>query len=172
VLDTYRKLEAFGVIGRMMKVGQDGQPIIDPSGEKPGTLVQRPFAEYPKAVRRVRTDPITGEEKIITLVAGSKAEELKIMSDTADLATPLSPLERERNQLAEDLATQQKMNGNLATQLENALARIEQLAAGQAKLAEQIKPPEGTGPKAEAPADAKPAVAISSAEAKALANKK
>jgi len=135
VLDTYRKLQAHGVIGPMMKVGPDGKtPVYDPSGEAPGQLVQRPFAEYPKAVRRVKVDA-EGNEQIITLVAGSKSEELKIMSDTMDLEVPRSPLERERDQLAEDLSVQQKMNGQLAQQLEQTLAKLNALSTTVDKLA-------------------------------------
>ncbi len=133
MLETYKNLQNRGVIGPMMKVGQDGKPIIDPSGDLPGQLVPRPFAEYPKAVRRVKT-LADGTEQIVTLVAGSKAEELKIISDTVEADVPRSPLERERDELATELATQSKMNGQLATQLENALARIEQLASKVDKL--------------------------------------
>jgi len=128
-------MQSLGVIGPMMKVGPDGKTeVIDPKGELPGTLVPRPFAEYPKAVRRVQVDKETGAEKVLTFVAGSKSEELRIMSDTSELDVPRSPLERERDALAEDLSVTQKMNGQLATQLENALARIEQLANSVQKL--------------------------------------
>lgn len=174
MLETYRKLTHAGVIGPQMKVGPDGKtPLYDPGNELPGSLVARPFQEFPKAVRRVKVNAETGEEKIITLVAHSKAEELRIMSDTAELDAVRSPLERERDQLAEDLATQQKMGGQLASQLENALARLNEqqeqinklLAAGGAATgstkAEGVKPTVTT---------AKPVT--SNAEAMALANKK
>ena len=165
MLDTYRKLQAHGVIGPMMKVGPDGKtPVYDPSGEAPGQLVQRPFAEYPKAVRRVKVDA-EGNEQIITLVAGSKSEELKIMSDTMDLEVPRSPLERERDQLAEDLSVQQKMNGQLAQQLEQTLAKLNALSTTVDKLAsaQNAKP---------APSSGFDAFKPGGAEALALANKK
>jgi hypothetical protein len=133
MLEAYKKLQQNGVIGPMMKVGPDGKPVVDPGGDQPGTLVVRPFAEYPKAVRRVRTLP-DGKEEIVTLVAGSKSEELKIMSDTVEMDIPRSPLERERDELATELSTQQQMNGKLAQQLENALARLTELSAKVDKL--------------------------------------
>ena len=168
MLDTYRKLQAHGVIGPMMKVGPDGKtPVYDPSGEAPGQLVQRPFAEYPKAVRRVKVDA-EGNEHVITLVAGSKSEELKIMSDTMDLEVPRSPLERERDQLAEDLSVQQKMNGQLAQQLEQTLAKlnalsttVDKLASAQNAKSASAQPPSGFD-----------AFKPGGAEALALANKK
>ena len=169
MLDTYRKLQAHGVIGPMMKVGPDGKtPVYDPSGEAPGQLVPRPFAEYPKAVRRVRVDAETGKETIITLVAGSKSEELKIMSDTMDLEVPRSPLERERDQLAEDLSVQQKMNGQLAQQLEQTLAKLNALSTTVDKLASAQNAKPASAPAASGFDAFKPG----GAEALALANKK
>jgi len=168
MLDTYRKLQAHGVIGPMMKVGPDGKtPVYDPSGEAPGQLVQRPFAEYPKAVRRVKVDA-EGNEQIITLVAGSKSEELKIMSDTMDLEVPRSPLERERDQLAEDLSVQQKMNGQLAQQLEQTLAKLNALSTTVDKLASAQNAKSVSAPVASGFDAFKPG----GAEALALANKK
>jgi DNA-binding protein H-NS len=155
----------------MMKVGPDGRtPIYDPSGELPGTLVPRPFVEYPKAVRRVRLRE-DGSEEIITFVAHSKSEELKIMSDTADLSTPLSPLEKERNELAEELATQQAVNGKLANQLEHTLAKLEELSNTVAKL--QVAP-QAQATAEPAKTEAKPASGSNkpTAEALALANRK
>ena len=168
MLETYKNLQNRGVIGPMMKVGQDGKPIIDPGGDLPGQLVPRPFAEYPKAVRRVKTLP-DGTEQIVTLVAGSKAEELKIISDTVEADVPRSPLERERDELATELATQSKMNGQLATQLENALARIEQLAGKVDKLT--AEPAETTVTATTATPAAASGIAAS-AEQRALNNKK
>ncbi len=171
MLDTYRKLQANGVIGPMMKVGPDGKtPVYDPSGEAPGQLVARPFAEYPKAVRRVKIDA-EGKEHIITLVAGSKSEELKIMSDTIDLEAPRSPLERERDQLAEDLATQQKMNGHLAEQLENTLAKLNELSTRMDKLVAVPAAQPASVPSKPA-ASGFGAFRPSGAESAALANKK
>jgi hypothetical protein len=145
MLDAYKKLEANGVIGRLMKVDPSGKPIIDPGGELPGRLVERPFSEYPKAVRRVKmhTDAETGKvtEEIVTLVAGSKSEELKIMSDTVEMDVPRSPLERERDELATELSTQQQMNGKLANQLESALTRLSELANKVEKLSAGAPPP-------------------------------
>jgi len=177
MLDTYRKLQANGAIGSMMKVGPDGKtPIYDPGGEAPGQLIPRPFSEYPKAVRRIRVDA-EGKEHIITLVAHSKSEELKIMSDTAELDVPRSPLERERDQLAEDLSVQQKMNGQLAQQLEQTLAKLNALSTTVDKLAANAKPaseptPNVTPADKPAPLGGLNAFKPSGAEALALANKK
>ncbi len=158
MLEAYKKLQANGVIGPMMKVGQDGKPLNDPSGELPGQLVPRPFAEYPKAVRRIKRSE-SGEETIVEFVAHSKAEELKIVSDTVEMDTPRSPLERERDALAQDLAIQQQLNGKLATQLENVMARLEELSA---KVEKQSKEP----------LTAEKAFAGIQAEKKAVANQK
>jgi len=163
MLETYKNLTNRGVIGPMMKVGQDGKQIIDPSGDLPGQLVPRPFQEYPKAVRRVRQRP-DGSEEIITLVAGSKSEELKIMSDTVDLDVPRSPLERERDELATELSTQQQMNGKLASQLETTLARLAELTAKVDKMSAPETKPES------APAASGGIAAL--AEQRALQNKK
>jgi hypothetical protein len=168
MLDTYKRLQNNGVIGPMMKVDPQGKPVIDPGGEMPGTLVQRPFAEYPKAVRRVRLVPQEDgslKEEIVTLVAGSKSEELKIMSDTVEMDVPRSPLERERDELASELATQQQMNGKLATQLENTLARLSELTAKVDKLTTAAAP-------AEPATTAKPSGIAALAEQKALNNVK
>ncbi len=161
MLDAYRKLQASGVIGPMMKVDAGGKPIHDPSGELPGQLVPRPFAEYPKAVRRIRRNAETGEETIVEFVANSRAEELKIVSDTVEMEAPRSPLERERDSLAQELSVQSQLNGKLAQQLESALARIEKLASDVDKLA---KPAGAAGTAGGAGAAIK-------AEAKAVANK-
>jgi hypothetical protein len=168
MLETYKNLQNRGVIGPLMKVGPDGKQIIDPGGDLPGQLVARPFAEYPKAVRRVRT-LADGSEEVITLVAGSKAEELKILSDTVEMDVPRSPLERERDELATELAAQSKMNGQLATQLENALARIEQLAG---KVDALSAAPAAEAPKVE-PAKQPATTGLGAlAEQRALSNKK
>lgn len=169
MLGTYKNLQDRGVIGPLMKVGPDGKPVYDPGGDLPGTLVARPFSEYPKAVRRVRHLP-DGTEQIVTLVAGSKSEELKIMSDTVEMDVPRSPLERERDELATELATQSKMNGQLATQLENALARIEQLA----NKVEKMETPAAPGTLAAAEANKVPAASgvAALAEKRALSNTK
>lgn len=143
MLQAYKNMESLGIIGKMMKVAPDGKtPIVDPKGDQPGTLIVRPFQEYPKAVRRVKVDVETGEEKVLTFVAGSKAEELRIMQDTTELDVQRSPLERERDTLAEDLNVQQKMNGQLASQLENALAKLNELSASVEKL-QATKQPAG-----------------------------
>ena len=169
MLGTYKNLQDRGVIGPLMKVGPDGKPVYDPGGDLPGTLVARPFSEYPKAVRRVRHLP-DGTEQIVTLVAGSKSEELKIMSDTVEMDVPRSPLERERDELATELATQSKMNGQLATQLENALARIEQLANKVDKMETPATPAEAHGTPAVGGTSTKGIAAL--AEQKALHNQK
>jgi len=169
MLEAYKRMQTLGIIGPMMKVGPDGKTeIVDPKGEMPGTLVQRPHQEYPKAVRRVKVDPATGEEKVLTFVAGSKAEELRIMQDTTEMDAPRSPLERERDQLAEDLSTQQKMNSQLASQLENTLARLDELSRSVEKLNAAKAPPT---PAQEANLK-QAAPKASNAEAMALSNKK
>jgi len=169
MLETYKNLQTRGVIGPMMKVGPDGKQIIDPSGDLPGQLVPRPFSEYPKAVRRVRT-LADGTEEVVTLVANSKSEELRIMSDTVEMDVPRSPLERERDELATELATQSKMNGQLATQLENALARIEQLANAVAKMGPAD--PTANAPKVEQEKQPAASGIAALAEQKALQNKR
>lgn len=169
MLDTYRRLEAVGAIGRMMKVGSDGKtPIYDPSGEQPGTLVPRPFAEYPKMVRRVKIDA-EGKEHVLSFCAHSKSEELKIMSDTAELNVALSPLERERDDLAKELATSNAMNGKLASQLETALARLSELSNTVEKM--QIAQTQASETAAKAEKVSK-VVSAAGVEALALANKR
>jgi hypothetical protein len=129
MLDTYKKLQANGVIGPLMKVGSDGKPIIDPSGEKPGQLVARPFAEYPKLLLRQRKDGTTFHVEV-----HSKGEELKVISENPDEELPRSPMERERDELATDLTTEREMNKKLAQQLDNAMSRIEQLMTRMDKV--------------------------------------
>lgn len=163
MLQAYRDMEAKGIIGKMMKVGPDGKPLYDPKGEMPGQLVPRPHVEYPKAVRRVKVKE-DGSEEVLTFVATSKADELRIMSDTAELTVARSPLEKERDSLAEDLAAQQKMNGQLASQLESTLAKLEELSNKVAKMEVNAKP-------ATQPTTQHKGLGGLSAEQRALANK-
>lgn len=157
MLEAYKRMQANGAIGPMMKVGPDGKEIFDPMGEKAGTLVQRPPQEYPKLLRRLGPDG-----KVIHVEVFSKADELKRLSENPTEDAPRSPLERERDDLANDVVTERKMNQALATQLENALARIEQLTARMDKA---------EVPKAEAPSVPEKGFAGMRAEAKAVANK-
>lgn len=122
MLDTYRKLEANGVIGKMMKVGVDGREVVDLTGEQAGTLVVRPFQEFPKVVRRVGRDG-----KVKEILVQSKSEELRLLAQNPDDFddVPLSPLERERNELAQQNAEQNKTIMSMQTQM---AAMMEQLA--------------------------------------------
>jgi hypothetical protein len=124
MLDTYKKLESLGVIGRMMKVDSAGHPIIDLKGEIPGTMVSRPFQEFPKVVRRWRRDGT----KVETVV-GSKSEEMRLLAESADEVTdiPLSPLERERNELARENAEQNKALAAMQEQMARMMADMARL---------------------------------------------
>jgi hypothetical protein len=171
MLDTYRKLQANGAIGPMMKVGADGKPLWDPSGEQPGQLVVRPFQEYPKVVKRWKTnDPVSGLPVCHEIIAHSKAEELRIISERIEefSGDERSPVEKERDELARTLADQQKINGELEARLNALMAQVEQLVR-----AEPAHPPvQPHGGLASAP-QAKPAgLAGLSAEKKATLNQK
>ena len=132
---AYKRLEANGAIGPMMKVGSDGKPIFDPSGELPGTLVPRPREEYPKAVVRWRSDGTK-----VTLVAHSKSEELKMIAEEPESGeAPRSPLERERDELAQKLADQSALNSKLEEQLRNLAASVEELRKVQSAPAQVVK---------------------------------
>ena len=128
MLEMYRKLEQNGVIGRMMKVDQRGNPIFDPTGEIAGTLVERPFQEFPKIIRRFKRDGT----KLETLVQ-SKSEELRLLAENADDIgdIPLSPLERERDELARVNAEQNKALGTMQAQMAE---MMEKMAAMSQKL--------------------------------------
>lgn len=165
MLDAYRKLQANGAIGPMMKVGVDGKEIFDPSGEQPGTLVVRPFQEYPKAVKRWKDEHGNSHE----IIAHSKAEELKIISERIEefSGETRSPLERERDQLASEVSQQRDINLKLEERLNALMAQVEQLTRSpvttSAEAAKGVT--SGQAPK---PASA-PAV---SAEKKAVLNQK
>ena len=133
MLDTYKKLEANGVIGKMMKVDRSGREIIDPSGETPGNLVVRPFVEFPKVVRRFKHEldasgkPVT---RTIETIAHSKSEELRILAENPDtMDIPLSPLERERDALAQENAAQTKTIGAMQEQMAAMMQQMAELAA-------------------------------------------
>lgn len=134
MLDAYRKLQANGAIGPMMKVNAAGERIFDPGGEQPGTMVVRPFQEYPKVVKRWKDEVGNSHE----IIAQSKSEELKIISERIEefSGETRSPLERERDDLARNLADQQGINGQLETRLNELMARVEQLT----KIQEPEKP--------------------------------
>lgn len=164
MLDAYRKLQANGAIGPMMKVGVDGKEIFDPSGEQPGNLVVRPFQEYPKAVKRWKDEAGNSHE----IIAHSKAEELKIISERIEefSGETRSPLERERDELASEVSQQRDINLKLEERLNALMAQVEQLAKVPQGAPETSKglPSNGQAPK--------PAVASLSAEKKAVLNQK
>jgi hypothetical protein len=150
MLEAYKTLTLNGVIGPMMKVGTDGKPIIDPSGQLPGQLVARPFQEFPKVVRRVRADGT-----ILERTVGSKSEELKLIAEAPDELTFQSPLERERDDLARTVAEQEKALGTqqallekMAANMATMMAQMERLTAGGGASNEAT----GPGPSAEVPA--------------------
>jgi uncharacterized coiled-coil protein SlyX len=132
MLDTYKTLTQNGVIGPMMKVGTDGKPIVDPTGQIPGNLVARPFQEFPKVVRRARADGT-----ILERTVGSKSEELRLIAEAPDEVTFQSPLEKERDELARTVAEQDKalsaqqaMLEKMASQMTNLMAQMEKLTGG------------------------------------------
>jgi ABC-type transporter Mla subunit MlaD len=129
MLSAYQKLQANGVIGPMMKIGQDGKPVYDPGGDAPGNLVVRPFQEYPKVVKRWKDEAGNSHE----LIAHSKSEELKIISERIEefSGDERSPVERERDELARGLADQQGINSQLEARLNALMAQVEQLTRVQ-----------------------------------------
>jgi hypothetical protein len=171
MLDTYRKLQANGAIGPMMKVGADGKPLWDPSGEQPGQLVVRPFQEYPKVVKRWKTnDPVSGLPVCHEIIAHSKAEELRIISERIEefSGDERSPVEKERDELARTLADQQKINGELEARLNALMAQVEGLVRAEAHP--PVQPHGGLASAASAPA--RSGLAGLSAEKKATLNQK
>ena len=161
MLDAYKKLQANGAIGPMMKINAAGERLFDPSGEQPGTLVVRPFQEFPKVVKRWKDEAGNSHE----IVAQSKSEELKIISERIEefSGETRSPLERERDELATSLSDQQQINGKLEERLNALMAQVERLT----KL-EPEKPSQGVTGVAQAP---KAPLAVS-AEKKAVLNQK
>lgn len=154
MLDTYKTLTQNGVIGPMMKVGTDGKPIIDPTGQIPGNFVARPFQEFPKVVRRVRADGT-----ILERTVGSKSEELRLIAEAPDEVSVLSPLEKERDALAQTVAEQDKALGEqqammekMASQMTSLMAQMEKLTGGETKVPGPIAevPAKTTGEDAEA----------------------
>ena len=161
---AYKRLEANGAIGPMMKVGSDGKPLFDPSGELPGTLVPRPREEYPKAIKRYRADSTS-----VTLVAHSKSEELKLIAEEPESGdAPRSPLERERDELAQKLADQSALNGKLEEQLRQLAASVDELRKVQGAPVKETIEVKETITVREAPK----AGAISSAEKRAVLGQK
>ena len=140
MLDTYRRLEANGVIGRMQKVDKRGQPIIDPSGEIPGDLIVRPFAEFPKRIARSRmvTEEYKDKDgvlcqreviKTIETIVNSKREELQLIAENPSDDIPISPLERERNELAQLNAEKDKALAAMEDRIGAMMAQMASLAA-------------------------------------------
>jgi ABC-type transporter Mla subunit MlaD len=129
MLSAYKSLQANGAIGPMMKINAAGEPIFDPSGQVPGNLVVRPFQEYPKAVKRWKD----AEGNTKELIAHSKQEELKIISERIDefSGDDRSPVEKERDQLASEVSAQRDINNELEKRLQDLAARVEQLTKVQ-----------------------------------------
>jgi len=164
MLDTYRRLQANGAIGPMMKVGKDGAALWDPGGEAPGNLVVRPFQEYPKVVKRWKDEQGNSHE----LIAHSKSEELKIISERIEefSGDERSPVERERDELARSLSDQRGINEQLEARLNALMAQVKQLT--RAEIHPPVAPHGGL-----ASAPQKPAVSpAASAEKKAVLNQK
>lgn len=130
MLQAYQRMQANGAIGPMEKVDAAGNVIVDPAGEKQGTLRPRAFVEYPKAVRRYKDDG-----SFETFVAHSKSEELKIIAERPSVDEPRSPLERERDELALRLSEQSQLNGSLLERLDAMARTLEELT--QAKAGEK-----------------------------------
>jgi hypothetical protein len=126
MLEAYKRLEAHGVTGKMMKVDAAGNVIIDVAGDKPGTLVPRPYSEFPKVVRRYSYDG----SKVFENIAHSKNEELRILAENPDTTETIrSPLEVERDNLAVQNAEQNKVIMTLQEQMENMMKQMLDLAA-------------------------------------------
>lgn len=150
MLQAYKNLEALGVIGRMMKVDQTGKEIYDPRGDQPGQLVARPFQEYPKVLRRMRTK-VDAEGKLHELVVeqlvNSKSEELKWLGENTDLTEARSPVEVERDVITEQLSVQMKINGELEKRLGEMMEKMERmLAAGASGAQASAKPSAPSAP--------------------------
>jgi hypothetical protein len=133
MLDTYRKMEANGAIGKMMKLGPNGQPVYDPEGKIAGHLVTRPFQEYPKIIRRFQMsvdDAGKSVTRTIETVVNSKAEELVVLGEKIEnvIDMPLSPLERERDELAARNAEQGKTIESMQEQMTAMMAQMTALA--------------------------------------------
>jgi ABC-type transporter Mla subunit MlaD len=172
MLSAYQKLQANGVIGPMMKIGQDGKPVYDPGGDAPGNLVVRPFQEYPKVVKRWKDEAGNSHE----LIAHSKSEELKIISERIEefSGDERSPVERERDELARGLADQQGINSQLEARLNALMAQVEQLTRVQegpavSPPAKSAGPQQGLGSLGQ---QTGPAANALSAEKKAVLNQK
>lgn len=165
MLQAYKQLQANGAIGPMMKVGADGKPLFDPSGELPGTLVVRPFQEYPKVVKRWKDSEGNSRE----LIAHSKSEELKIISERIEefSGDERSPVERERDALASEVSTQRSINEELEKRLLALAAQVEQLT----KVGATGELPKGLGAQGVSQAPKPPSPAVS-AEKKAVLNQK
>lgn len=122
MLAQYREMQGTGVIGPMVKDAQ-------------GQLVARPFAHYPKWVRKMgvrKFEDKNGEpfekEVVIEFLAGSQSEELKWLSENPELAEIRSPAERDRDDVAERLSVQLRINGDLEQKLNALMAQVERLS--------------------------------------------
>jgi hypothetical protein len=125
MLDVYKRLQANGVIGPMMKVNSAGSIIVDPGGEKPGNLVPRPRQEYPKVVRRYSADGT----RVFETIVGSKNEELRLLAENPEMSdTPLSPLEQERDALARENAEQNKTIMSMQDKMEEMMRKMSELS--------------------------------------------
>jgi hypothetical protein len=126
MLAVYKTLEERGVIGRLQKVDAAGNVIVDIAGDKPGTLVTRPFSEFPKIVRRYSHDG----RKVYENVVNSKNEELRVLAENPDTTeTVRSPLEIERDTLAVQNAEQNKVIMTLQEKMDTMMAQMSTLAA-------------------------------------------
>lgn len=125
MLEAYRKLEALGVIGRMMKVDVNGKEIVDFKGDVPGNMIARPFQEFPKVVRRFRRDGT-----LVETIVNSKNEELRLIAESPDevMGIPLSPLERERDELAQQNAAQGKALDAMQRQVAEMMEKMTKLS--------------------------------------------
>ena len=125
MLDTYKKLESLGVIGKMMKVDARGQPVIDPTGEQAGTLVARPFVEFPKWIKRYRADGTSYD-----VLVQSKQDELRLIAENPDEAmnVPLSPVERDGNELAQQVADRDKALSAMEQRMGEMMAQMAKLS--------------------------------------------
>jgi hypothetical protein len=159
MLEAYKRLEANGVTGKMMKVDAAGNIIIDIAGDKPGTLVPRPFSEFPKIVRRYSHDGT----KVFENIAHSKNEELRILAENPDTTeTVRSPLEVERDNLATQNAEQNKVIMTLQEQMEAMMkqmldlaAKVDKTSAEKVALGTDTSPPPSVGKGLEALATGK-----------------
>src|SRR5579864_2547287 len=125
MLDTYKRLEQNGVIGRMMKVDARGNEIIDPAGDQQGQLITRPFKEFPKVIRRAKRDG-----GVVEIIVNSKSEELRLLAESPDQFddVPRSPLEVERDALAQQNAEQSRALQAMEERMERMMGEVARLS--------------------------------------------